>query len=127
MSQAAQLNLGIQRNEDYIPHVYVLENSDDTRVDLTGWTFNLRVNSAEGLTGDPALSITSVPNANGSYIVLTSGPRGEFELFISKADMAAFSGPVDDDTVFVHNLLGTDNEGHQRIIARGIFTVEPGV
>lgn len=126
MSEAAKLNLGVQRNEDYVPHTYILQDVNGDPIDLSGWSFRFEVSGGFGIA--PSLVLTGVPNANGSYIKLLSpGTDGSFELFIAEEDMAALGGPVDVVAFFVHNLIGIDSTGRRRIIARGSFYAEPGV
>lgn len=128
MSEAALLNISVQRNEDYVPHTLKLTDIFEAPIDLTGWSFVFRINDAAGLVGSPDLALSGTPNGNGSYIAVTDAESGELELFIAKEDIAAL--PKDDSvdfTSFAHNLIGTDGFGYERVVARGEFTAEPGV
>lgn len=127
MSEAAKLNIGVQRNEDYTPHEFRLQDIDGQPIDLTGWSFVFRANSAPGLTSPPVIVITGTPNGNGSYIKLIDGDFGAFVLFIAKADIAALPGPISENVPNAFNLIGTDLSGYERIIARGLLIAEPGV
>lgn len=121
------MNFGAQRNEDYARVWRFSDKVEDTPVDLTGWAFELRINSAAGLSGSPLLAVGQSATPNGSIIEIDPGTDGRIGITIRQADIAALPGRRGDAIPFAYNLVATDAAGSPRVDIRGVFTVEPGV
>lgn len=128
MADGAIANLGVQRNEDFAPHTMTFtDKASGSAIDLTGWSFAFRINTATGLGGSPELALSGTANGNGSYVQLLEASAGQVVLYIAKEDIAALTGSDRDIVAHAFNLIGTDNAGVEHVLARGSFIVEPGV
>lgn len=128
MTKSAELDIAVQRNEDFGPFEFGLVSGDDLLpVDVENWTFTLCVDYAPGRTATPVLKITSIPNGNGSFVSVVDHLAGTFQIGISRVDIQAIPGDPADTVGLFHNLIASDELGYERVIARGKFIVEAGV
>lgn len=125
MTRNFVLGLSAQRNEDYGPETWSLTDTADSIVDITGWTFELRIASAAGV--DPSLIVTGTENSNGSVVAVSDAASGEFDVYISADDIADLPGRDIDVCTLSYNLLVTDNFGYTHAYIVGPFQVIPGV
>ncbi len=126
MAQNLVLSLGAQRNEDYGVETWKLKDKQSgDALDITGWTFELHIATAPGAI--PSLIVNSTANANGSYVAVSEGANGCFDIFIEAADIAALPGRDIDICNLAYNLLMTDTLGNQHAYVVGPFIVSPGV
>jgi hypothetical protein len=127
MADGALLTFGVQRNEDYSRLWRFRALGDTDGIDITGWTFSFRVNSAAGLSGMPLLEVSSTETLNGSVLRVTDAVHGDLTVIFKQADVAALPGRPSDIVPFAFNMLATDGAGIRRANVRGLFIVEPGV
>jgi len=126
MADAARVALSAQRNEDYVRELR-LRRPDGSAIDMTGWSAQLRLNTAAGLAGSPLLSLNATPNGQGSICKVSSPSSGRVLLKLRQANIAALPGRAQDIARFAFNILLTDSAGLVRAWIRGDLTVEPGV
>lgn len=126
MADGAILNIGVQRNEDYLRVFRFTNSDDDTAFDVSGWTFEFRINSATGLGDPPLILVSGTATTNGSVITVEDSDDGRVSIKILKEDLEYLPGRRTNVINYAYNLIAT-NAGNRRAVMRGTFTAEPGV
>lgn len=127
MPTPANVPLSVQRNEDFGPLLLQWCDAAGAALDITGWSFALRINTASGLSGAPELSLGPLATGNGSYVKIDETGNGTILIFIAKEDIAALSGSIRDVVPKAYNLIATDQFGVERVLSAAVFTINPGV
>lgn len=123
MADGAIYYFGMQRNEDYLRSWEFRDQQTDVLLDISQWSFELRIAQAPGL--GPLLVVQS-SSATSSGSVITPSD-GQVSILIKKEDVSALPGRVTDVIPFAYNFIATDGAGIRRADVRGEFIVEPGV
>lgn len=124
MADGAIYYFGAQRNEDYYRSWEFRAGDDEEFIDISSWSFKLRIKSAAGNSDPPLLEVTHSPTGNGSVLTPSDG---QLAILLKQEDIALLPGRTSDIVPFAYNLIAIDTAGIRRADVRGAFIVEPGV